>query len=93
VGEGWREGRREGRNMVVAPERVAAARPSLPVSLKASSCLLREGWREGRREARVMVVAPTRVAAEGWREGRREGRNMAVAPKRVAAARTSAFRS
>jgi hypothetical protein len=79
--------------MVVAPKRVAAARPSLSVSLKAISCLLREGWREGRREARVMVVAPTRVAAEGWREGRREGRNMAVAPKRVAAARPSAFRS
>jgi hypothetical protein len=79
--------------MVVAPKRVSAARPSLSVSLKAISCLLREGWREGRREARVMVVAPTRVAAEGWREGRREGRNMAVAPKRVAAARPSAFRS
>jgi hypothetical protein len=26
--EGWREGRREGRNMAVAPKRVAAARPS-----------------------------------------------------------------
>ena len=79
--------------MAVAPKMVAAARPSLPVSSKAISCLLREGWREGKREGRVMVVAPTRVAAEGWRESRRESRNMMVAPKRVAAARPSLFRS